>query len=310
MNMLSIHARGQRHIEIRYGRQRLCRYNLRPHMTPLQGPRPYFHPVQTLAGQVVTMEKPYDHEWHSGISLACPWVSGFNFWGGPTFVRDQGYQHLDNMGCQAHRTFTRTQAAAPDADQWQRWEQTLDWWTPDQQEQPFLHERRAQAVGGVMPAEGYWCLDFDFALTNPGQEDVVFGSPTTEGRPMAGYGGVFWRGPMELLHGTVLAENGVAGDYLMGQQSAWIAYVGQHHTGQASTVVLLDHPDNIRFPLKWFVRTTPFPVASFSFSYDEYLALAPGTTLSRRQRILICDGARTHEEIGTWYAQWLALTTA
>ncbi len=306
MNRLSLHARGQRHVEVRYGLQRLCRYNLRPYMTPLQGPRPYFHPVQTLAGQIVTMEKPYDHEWHSGISLACPWVSGFNFWGGPTFVRDQGYQHLDNMGCQAHRTFTRTGLEAPDADQWQRWEQTLDWWTPDQRDRPFLQERRTQAVGGVVPGAGYWCLDFDFALANVGNEDVVFGSPTTEGRPMAGYGGVFWRGPMELLQGTVLAEGGVAGDYLMGQRSAWLAYVGRHANGQESTVVLLDHPDNVRFPLKWFVRTTPFPVASYAFSFDQYLAVSPGATLARRQRILICDGARTHEEIGTWHAQWSA----
>ncbi len=308
--MLALHARGQRHIEIRYGHQRLCRYNLRPSMTPIQGPRPYFHPVQTLEGQVVTMEKPYDHEWHSGISLACPWVSGFNFWGGPTFVRDQGYQQLDNMGYQVHRTFTRVMPHAADRAQWQRWEQTLDWRTPDQRAAPLLQERRTQAVGGIVPTEGYWCLDFDFALTNPGPNDVIFGSPTTEGRPMAGYGGVFWRGPMDLLHGTVLAEGGVTSDTFMGQRSAWIAYVGRHHTGQCSTVVLLDHPANVRFPLKWFVRTTPFPVASFAFSFDEYLSLAPGALLARRQRILICDGARTHGEISTWYERWLTRTPA
>ena len=309
MTQLSLYAPRNRHVEVWYGQQRLCRYNFRPYMTPIQGPRPYFHPVQTLAGQAVTMEKPFDHEWHSGISLACPWVSGFNFWGGPTFVRDQGYQHLDNMGLQQHRTFTQVMTDADDADLWQRWEQTLDWWIPGQQDLPFLQERRAQAIGGVAPAEGYWCLDFDFALSNPGLENVIFGSPTTEGREMAGYGGVFWRGPMAFLHGTVLAEGGVEGDYLMGHRSAWIAYVGQHNTGHFSTVVLLDHPDNIRFPLKWFVRTTPFPVASFSFSFDEYLNLAPADTLTRRQRLLICDGARTHEEISTWYARWLAAAT-
>lgn len=307
MDMLTTRARLDLFTEVWFGSRRLCRYNVRPCMTDIQGPRPYFHPVSTLGGKVVTQAKHYDHEWHNGISLSCPWVSGYNFWGGPTYVRGTGYQHLDNLGHQVHRTL-RPVAATGASGQWERWTQQLVWMTPDRADTPFLHEERLLGVGDVNPEQGYWCLDFDFALFNPGPEPVVFGSPTTEGRPMAGYGGVFWRGPLEILDGTILAADGVQGAHLMGHRSEWIAYIGHHAaTGGTSTIVFLDHPDNVRFPLKWFMRTTPFPLASYAFSFDEYLHLAPQETLRRRQRMLICDGARTHAEINDFCQQWTAI---
>lgn len=306
METLTTTARLDRHTEVWYGARRLCRYNARPHMTDLQGPRPYFHPISTLGGNIVTTEKHYDHEWHNGLSLACPWVSGYNFWGGPTYVRGQGYQRLNNLGHQTHRALEWESTSGAGLEK--RWTHRLEWLTPDAPGVPFLREERRLGVGQVNAAAGHWCLDFDFALFNPGAEIVKFGSPTTEGRPLAGYGGVFWRGPLEMLHGTIRMADGRSGSGadLMGERSAWLAYVGRHaSTGRTSTLVFLDHPDNVRFPLRWFVRSEQFPVVSYAFSFDEYLDVAPQATLRRRHRVAICDGDRTHDEIQALYAQWL-----
>ena len=49
------------------------------------------------------------------------------------------------------------------------------------------------------PGPGVWTLDMAFELTNVCSEALIFGSPTTQGRPMAGYGGLFWRGPRSFL---------------------------------------------------------------------------------------------------------------
>lgn len=64
--------------------------------------RPYLHPVTTLAGTPVTEERPADHLHHLGASVAVPDVAGHNFWGGRTYVRDQGPTELDNHGTQRH----------------------------------------------------------------------------------------------------------------------------------------------------------------------------------------------------------------
>jgi hypothetical protein len=47
----------------------------------------------------------------------------------------------------------------------------------------------------VDPASGSWALTWTSAVTNRRDEPLLFGSPTTAGREMAGYTGLFWRGP-------------------------------------------------------------------------------------------------------------------
>src|SRR5690349_22298379 len=51
-----------------------------------ESPKPYFHPVRTLAGNEVTIFRPHDHVWHKGIQMTLTDVGGANFWGGPTYV--------------------------------------------------------------------------------------------------------------------------------------------------------------------------------------------------------------------------------
>ena len=59
-------------------------------IAPTSSPRPYLHPVSTLAGTVVTDHLPEDHVWHLGAGVAIQDVDGVNFWGGRTYTRDAG----------------------------------------------------------------------------------------------------------------------------------------------------------------------------------------------------------------------------
>ena len=81
------------------------RYVTRPELPPRLSPRPYLHPVTTLAGTTVTELTPADHAHHLGVGVAVPDVEGHNFWGGRTYVRDQGPTELDNHGAQRHSAF-------------------------------------------------------------------------------------------------------------------------------------------------------------------------------------------------------------
>ncbi|HEY1175701.1 MAG TPA: DUF6807 family protein, partial [Phytomonospora sp.] len=84
----------------------LLRYVYRPWDAQLESPRPYFHPLRTLTGRLVSLYRPHDHVWHKGIALSLPNVGDENLWGGPTYRRGLGYRQYDNDGSMRHRDFT------------------------------------------------------------------------------------------------------------------------------------------------------------------------------------------------------------
>ena len=86
------------HIDLIHDDVLLFSYVYRPRTPDIESPRPYFHPLRTLGDQIVSGFRPHDHRWHHGLSMTCANLSGHNFWGGPTYLRDQGYTKSENHG--------------------------------------------------------------------------------------------------------------------------------------------------------------------------------------------------------------------
>jgi Methane oxygenase PmoA len=255
----------------------LFRYVYRPSMPPFEGPKPYLHPVRTLAGDVVTAYRPHDHRWHKGVQMTVSHLSGENFWGGGSYVRDRGYVDLPNVGVMRHEEFTEARA--------DRIAERLTWHT--RAGEHWVDEARELTVRDVTGDS--WTLEFGTALTNVRGEALVFGSPTTNGRPAAGYSGLFWRGPRAFTDGQIIAADGQGGPEMMGWRAAWLAYVGRHdEVDRAATLIFFDDPG---YGSDWFVRNTPFPAVNPSLAFAEEFTLPPGETLRRRYRIVIADGA-------------------
>ena len=284
-------------IEVRHEGALLFRYVYAPQVAPQESPKPYFHPLQTLAGEVVTAWRPHDHLWHSGLSMTCAELSGQNFWGGPTFVRDADYQWLDNVGHQQHQSWDETRCDESGLSLCER----LHWIT--QADEIWIDETRRIAVNEVDTQNGVWSLDLEFRLRNTRGKELVWGSPTTQGRPNAGYGGLFWRGPRSFQDGQILGAEGLQGPEVMGQSAPWLAYVGKHdETARTSTLVFLDRSGNVRYPNPWFVRATPYACASASFMFGEEYVQAPGEELVLNYRVIVADGEWKRERIedSTW----------
>ncbi|HTU73425.1 MAG TPA: PmoA family protein [Trebonia sp.] len=263
----------------------LFRYVYRPQDPQLESPRPYFHPLATLGGDVVTVCRPHDHVWHKGLALSLPNVGPDNFWGGPTF-RDGGYVQLPNDGAMCHVAFD--QASASDGQA--RVAERLTWIT--QAGQPVITERR-QFTAVAWPHERAWGLRFRTTWTNSTDSVLVFGSPTTEGRPNAGYGGLFWRGPRSFTGGRVSLPGESGGDDLMGRRARWLAFTGRHDGhGRWSTLVFTDDPANFSSPSQWFVRSTPFAAACPAPFFDKTHELPAGHELTLRYGLAIADGDR------------------
>jgi hypothetical protein len=263
----------------------LFRYVHRPVMDPFEAPKPYLHPVRTLAGDVVTGYRPHDHRWHKGVQMTASWLSGENFWGGGTYLRGRGYVDLPNLG-----TMRSLDLSAAVVDGRVTVAEALAWHTMSGER--WIDERRTLTVRELTADS--WTLEFATSLTNVRGAELSFGSPGTQGRELAGYSGLFWRGPRAFTGGEVIGP-------ATGEPGEWLAFVGAHdEVDRSSTLLFLDDPD---VPGRWFVRSEPIPAVNPSLAFDKELVLAPEEILTRRHRIVVATGGWDRERLARYVAE-------
>ncbi|WP_328941299.1 PmoA family protein [Streptomyces sp. NBC_00250] len=260
----------------------VARCTTRPDLALDHSPRPYLHPVTTLAGRPVTETAPEDHPHHLGAGVAVPDVAGHNFWGGRTFVRDRGSVELDNHGVQRHDGF---KLCDPDG-----FVEELTWTAGGER---LLREHRTVAATAL--TETAWALDLTFSLTNVSGRDLSIGSPATNGRPGAAYGGFFWRAPKETKAPVVFgAAAGADGEEAVhGVRSDWVALVGGGWTLVFAGATARTRED------PWFVRAAEYPGVGSSLAHDGRLPVTAGETFVRRVVTVVADGRLDRGEAAT-----------
>jgi hypothetical protein len=254
------------------------RYVTRPELPARLSPRPYLHPVTTLAGTAVTELSPADHIHHLGVGVAVPDVEGSNFWGGRTFVRDQGPTELDNHGAQRHTSF---QLRDPDG-----FVEELRWVAAGAE---LLLERRTVAATEL--TDFAWALDFTFSLTNVTSGPLSIGSPATNGRPGAAYGGFFWRALKEESAPAVFTVDREGEQEIHGTCAPWVAL-----TGSTWTLIFAGATEQTRRD-PWFVRAEEYPGVGSSLASEERLPIPPGETAVRRIVTVVADGRISRLEV-------------
>ncbi|SDC29376.1 PmoA family protein [Streptomyces prasinopilosus] len=247
------------------------RYVTRPELPHRLSPRPYLHPVTTLAGTAVTELSPADHTHHLGVGVAVPDVEGHNFWGGRTYVRGRGSTELDNHGVQRHAGF---QLRDPDG-----FVQELRWIAAPGE---LLRERRTVAAAAL--TDTAWALDFTFSLTNVTDNPLSVGSPATNGRAGAAYGGFFWRARKEQAAPEAFTARAEGEEAVHGRPADWVALAGAGWTLVFAGATAATRRD------PWFVRATEYPGVGSSLAHDARLPVPPGETVVRRVVTVVADG--------------------
>ena len=273
----------------------IARYAFDPGGPMSEGPKPFLHPLRTLDGALLTGFRPWDHRWHKGLQMTWTYVSGQNFWGGNTFRPEHGdYALLDNVGSIRHDRFTSVIDAGPEVS----FTEDLTWIT--QGGDGWLAETRTHRFHGVDADRGLWMLDFSTTLRNVSGRRLELGSPTTEGRPGAGYTGFMIRMPRSWTGGRVLAgglPDDAGDDGVMGRVAPWVAFSGEHdEVDGGATILAFAGSSTGAPPIRWFVRSEPTPVLAPSPSFDEYVVLAPGDELSLTHRHVFGDRVWTPSE--------------
>lgn len=245
---------------------RLADYQLGADLPADHSPRPYLHPLRSLAGVGFTEVAPADHPHHYGVSMAVADVDGTSHWGGRTFVTGTGSTMLANHGRQ--ESLGRTGTALPTG---QSIEESLVW--RDRNDDAQLTEARTIQARPLPDGAG-WLLAWTSVLT-ASHGAVRIASPAVNGRPGAGYGGIFWRLPNR--PGTAVLSAGGPGEAVAhGSASPWLAL--NQIDGVRQVGLLLTQPAGQARP--WFVRATEYTGAGPMLAAESAVTIEPGDSLS------------------------------
>ncbi|MET0860151.1 MAG: DUF6807 family protein, partial [Microbacterium sp.] len=127
-------------------------------------------------------------------------------------------------------------------------------------------------------------------LRNIRGADLHLGSPTTAGRPAAGYTGLFLRMPRAWTGGEVIAAGDPTVGDLMGRAADWVGFTGQHDDVDGGATVLAFAGTSSAAPaIRWFIRSEPTPVLAPSPSFDQEIVLRDGEELALTHRHVFLD---------------------
>jgi predicted dehydrogenase len=263
-------------------------------IAPTSSPRPYIHPIRTLAGVEVTGAHPADHDWHCGVGFVVPDVDGISFWGGGTYVHGKGYILMDNHGRIDSKAIRRIHK---DSYQQSGLEHTLSW--VDKHGHEIISEMQTLLCSplsssctnsSTSPPLG-WTLSFQTVLS-ASTGKVSLGGPGSNGRVGGGYGGFFWRLPtcdeVQIFSADAEGEEAVHGTV-----STWLAWTGRFGArpgvcGHATLVFVPADAQSARDP--WFVRCADYPGVGSAIAWDRRREIPEGRSITRSFRIAIVDG--------------------
>lgn len=254
------------------------------HVTTLRqpaasSPRPFLHPVRSLAGATVTEAGPGDHPHHLGLSIAFSDVNGTNFWGGSTFTAATGPMLLANHGRQIPRDW-RTSVAGDIVTE----EGRVSWRSKDDDELA-VEQRRIERI--PHPEARSWNLSLASVIVPAaGVQGLEVSSSAVKGRAGAGYGGIFWRFPTGSGEPLLLSDAGSGADAAHGSPSPWLS-VSMRIEGSPVSVVLAQEPDRL---LPWFVRADGYLGAGPAVAWAEPALVDRRNPLKLALHAVIHDG--------------------
>jgi len=250
---------------LRLGSTVVAQYEEGTSVDSVLSPRPYLDAVISRTGTPLTVTEPTDHPHHLGVSLAIADVNGTSYWGGRTYVRGEGSIMVPNHGRQRR---DRLQIDGHVLDE------RLSW--VDEHGTTQLVEvrelRSAELANG-------WALRWRSHLKAT-LDAITFGSPATNGREGAGYGGIFWRFAPEIAR--VFSPAGDTERDVHGAPTEWLAFT---FPDRGTTVVLTQGAE--RMP--WFVRFAEYLGAGPSVAWDEPRTLPEGGELDLELTAYVLD---------------------
>jgi hypothetical protein len=250
-------------------------------------PKPFFHPLATPAGHILSLFEPSDHVWHRGLWYTIKFINGENFWeekaGDPW-----GTQQTPVPPDVSHETNGRILIAS-----------SVKWVTPGGT--TIVNEKRSFTHHAI--DQDAYALDFTFDLTFTADVTLDRTPFTTWG----GYGGLTMRGNRNWLKTRLLFDDNTTSDRPTPKPSKWCDLTGLIDGARETQcgIATFDHPSNPRHPTPWYGGTGPGHYYCAAFLFNEPMKLAAGQTLSQRYRVIVHDHEITADRLNALYADYV-----
>lgn len=239
---------------------------------PAQG-KPYFHPLATPSGIVLTDLRPPDHPWHRGLWFSWKYINGLNYW---------------EEDPQTHKSDAATELVdskfEPQEDGSAELRFSLNyhpWNAP-----AVLTEQRTIEISA--PANGRYEIDWTSEFTAVTNVSLTRTPPSGEpdGKPWGGYAGLSLRLNKAMCGWTFSNSFGATGvTALHGKPGSWLKF---SEGTNLPAVTIFDDTQNLRHPSPWYVNQE-MPFFSPALLFTKSLTLSPGEKLVLRYKILITD---------------------
>ncbi len=277
---------------------------------------PYFHPLATLDGAVLTDLRPDDHLWHRGLRFAWKKINGLEgYWTWP-----EGLERWpENNG----NTEVTAVKVIPGKDYSARFELELSYHPPAKP--AVLTEKRTILVSAP-DKNGMYQIDWRGTFI-AGEEDAVLDRTPILGEE----GGKAWGGyaglQLRVTHRKNLAAwtlvnsdgvkiaNKVDADRAAqtnnlalahGKKARWMDVTLDLQDGKTAGVALFDHPANLRHPAVWHVSSMPNELIQTPLFHGPYTVKA-GKSLTVQYRIVVHSDRVDRTFLDK---QWKAFTAA
>jgi hypothetical protein len=252
-------------------------------------PKPFFHPLATPAGRVLSLLEPFDHWWQRGLWFSIKFVNGHNFW-----------EEKENTVWGTQRTIAPPTVAHQNSGRLTIFSR-LEWIAPGEAGVMFEEQRKVD----YRPLDDRsYALDFLFSLT-PIHDTKLDRTPFTT---WGGYGGLSFRGTKDWHEPRLLFSDGSSSTRPVGNRALWCDLSGYLDGGVRPTggIAMFDHPSNPRHPSPWYGGCEASHFFNAAFLFHEPMEISAGEPLNFRYRVLVHDGMGEKESLQKSYEEYLA----
>jgi len=253
--------------------------------------KPYVKELYSPNGQNILLDSPSDHVHHHGLMLAYN-ADGVNFWEENPQCGFQRQQKLLS-------SWSQSEARASSAG----FSYGIDWQTPDGQA-VLQEERSIEVLTSAKHQANIVTWTSRFQGAQSGRAVSLAGSH------YHGLGIRFVRSMDKT--GKFINANKHPGTVFRGEErlmeGRWCAYLAELD-GQAVTVAMFDHPENLR-PVAWFTMKTPFAYLAATLKlHEESYTLPANQEIVLRYGVAVWDGSVDAQHIEQACRAWRATKT-
>lgn len=243
--------------------------------------KPYFHPIYTPNGSIVTDDAPGDCPYHHGLCFAWEDVDGVNY------CRETDCDESER-GRIVHREFRDKVANGHSA----HFTVVNDWIAPD--DSKSIEEICRTRV--YQPQEDRQLIDLEYNFCAQSRDVSINSSSESQGLCLRG-------AEMEYRKVTN-SEYSIGQSEVSGKAGKWCSLNGVL-SDEAIGVAIFDHPSNLGHPAPFYALDETVGFVSTSFAYAKPHTITAGETLTLKYRIVVYLGDLFTFNLRNYYDEYV-----